>query len=225
MPKKRKARCKPRPNGRPRRLGPTAKPQPSPSPAVAGVAQGSPQAVIASIVPPDPQNEGARMIPSGKAGTPSWYLPPDSKVRSVALSIMALRAAGKSDEEIAVELKISPKSVSPYVYRAAKNGWLVADSPMDRVKYELLNRVVNRLDEGLDDPTRHQTSGMRVRTAVALKIAEGTIFKEFDQQGSGQTQNTVVSVQVVMPAGAPQQMREDTIGGVPSYVEGEVAHA
>jgi hypothetical protein len=157
---------------------------------------------------------------------PSWYLPPDSKVRAIALNIMAMRAAGKSDEEIAVELKISPKSISPYVYRAAKNGWLVADTPMDRVKYELLNQVIDRLGEGLKDERRHNTSGMRVRTQVALKMAEGTLFKEFDQSGNGgPVQSTVVQVQVVMPPGAPQTMREDTAGGVPSFVDAEVVKA
>jgi transposase len=153
---------------------------------------------------------------------PSWYLPPDSKVRVVALNILALRAAGKSDDEIAKELQISPKSISPYVYRAAKNGWLTADTPTDRVKYELLNRVIDRLGEGLEDGTRHVTSGMRVRTAVAMKMAEGTIFKEFDQQGSGVMPSTVVAVQVIMPEGARQTMREDTIGGTPNYVDGDV---
>jgi predicted transcriptional regulator len=154
---------------------------------------------------------------------PDWYLPPDSKVRAVALTIMAMRAAGKSDDEIATELGISRKSISPYVYRAAKNGWLVADSPMDRVKYELLNRVVERLGEGLEDGARHQTSGMRVRTAVALKMAEGTIFREFEQNGASQTQSTIVAVQVIMPPGGQQTMREDTAGGTPNYVEAELA--
>jgi hypothetical protein len=176
----------------------------------------------------DPQSSTASEKPITDLVTnekPSWYLPPDSKVRAVALNIMAMRAAGKTDTEIAAELNISAKSISPYVYRAAKNGWLVADTPMDRVKYELLNRVVDRLHEGLDDPARHQTSGMRVRTAVALKMAEGTIFKEFDQAGTGQPVSTVVAVQVVMPPGVPQTMREDTAGGTPNYVEAEVVKA
>jgi hypothetical protein len=146
---------------------------------------------------------------------PSWYLPPDSKVRVVAMNIIAMRTAGKTDDEIAKELKISPKSIGPYVYRAAKNNWIVGDTPKERIKYEVLHKVVNRLQEGLDDPKRHVSSGMRVRTAVALKIAEGTIFKEFDQTAVQPLQNTTVAVQVVMPPGVPQVMREDTLGGTP----------
>lgn len=213
MPKTRRKRRKPRPNGRPRRLGLSAKLLPSPSPVAVGTVQGSPQEVEASNLP---------AVQAASEKQPSWYLPPDSKVRAISLNILAMRAAGKSDLEIAAELKISPKSISPYVYRAAKNGWLSADTPMDRVKYELLNRVVERLGEGLEDGARHQTSGMRVRTAVALKMAEGTLFKEFDQTGSTQAPNTIVAVQVIMPPGIPQTMREDTIGGVPNYAEGEL---
>jgi len=181
------------------------------------MAQGSPQAVNAI------QEPITDLVTGVSDEKPSWYLPPDSKVRAVALNIMSMRAAGKSDDEIAKELQISPKSISPYVYRAAKNGWLVADTPMDRVKYELLNRVIDRLGEGLEDGARHQTSGMRVRTAVALKMAEGTIFKEFDQQSSGVQQSTIVAVQVIMPDGARQVMRDDTIGGTPNYVDAELA--
>lgn len=219
MPKSRRKRRKPRPNGRPRRLGPTVTLLPSPSPVAAGVVQGSPTVATAMTVPDKHRSSTASHTPIGQ---PSWYLPPDSKVRVVALNIMAMRAAGKSDEEIAVELKISVKSISPYVYRAAKNGWLTSDSPLDRVKYELLNDVVDRLKEGLGDGTRHATSGVRVRTALALKVAQGTIFKEFDQAAGGPTQSTVVAVQVVMPTGERPVMREDTAGGTPNYVEGQM---
>jgi hypothetical protein len=182
--------------------------------------------MLDAMVVPDGQGQKTSLKKTAQnlvdRGKPSWYLPPDSKVRVVALNIMAMRAAGKSEDEIASELKISPKSIAPYVYRAAKNGWISSDSPLDRVKYELLTRVVDRLQEGLDDPVRHTSSGMRVRTTVALKMAEGTIFKDFDQQNAVPTQSTVVAVQVVMPPGAPQTMRDDTAGGVPNHTEGHV---
>ena len=153
---------------------------------------------------------------------PTWYLPPDSKVRAVALMMVAMRAAGKSDDEIASELKVSPKSIQGYIYRASKNGWINADSPIDRVKYELLHRVVDQLGKGLKDKTRHNSSGMRVQTAVALKMAEGTLFKEFDQTTGAPVPSTVVAVQVVMPEGGSPPMREDTAGGTPNYLEGTV---
>jgi hypothetical protein len=181
--------------------------QPSPSPAAANTAQELPVAGEANSVPEE---------------KPSWYLPPDSKVRPVALSIMAMRAAGKSDEEIAGELGISIKSISPYVYRAAKNGWITAETPGDRLRLELLHKTVDRLSEGLEDGTRHATTGMRVRTTVAMELAKGTMLKEFDQASSQITPSTVVAVQVIMPAGPAQEMREDTSGGTPIMVEGQV---
>lgn len=223
MPKSRRKRRKPRPNGRPRRLGATVVLPPSPSPVAADVAQGSPQAdganaaPVTQLVKAASKGHSAQNLADRKL--PSWYLPPDSKVRAIALNILAMRAVGKTDEEIAVELKISPKSISPYVYRAAKNGWLTADTPSDRVKYELLNSVVDRLKEGLKDGTRGRP---RVRTAIAMKMAEGTLFKEFDQAGSAPVQSTVVAVQVIMPAGERQVMRDDTAGGTPNFAEGQL---
>ena len=210
VPKSRRVQRKKRPNGRPRRLGPTVSVPPSPSPVAAGTAQELPLANDASNVPEE---------------KPSWYLPPDSKVRPVALSIMAMRAAGKSDEEIAGELGISLKSISPYVYRAAKNGWITAETPGDRLRYELLHKTIDRLSEGLEDGARHATTGMRVRTTVALELAKGTMLKEFDQASNAPAASTVVAVQVVMPAGPTQTMRDDTSGGTPLVVEGQVAHA
>jgi hypothetical protein len=207
--KSRRKKRIPRPNGRPRRIGPTVSVPPSPSPVAAGATQ---ELSLTS---------DANNVPEEK---PSWYLPPDSKVRPVALNIMAMRAAGKSDEEIAAELKISIKSISPYVYRAAKNGWITAETPADRLRYELLHKTIDRLSEGLEDGARHATTGMRVRTTVALELAKGTVLKEFDQAATAPVASTVVAVQVVMPSGPAQQMRDDTIGGTPLVVEGQVVN-
>jgi hypothetical protein len=138
------------------------------------------------------------------------------------MTIMAMRAAGRDDDDIAKELSIGRASISSYVYRAAKNNWITADTPADRVKVELLHKTVDRIKEGLDDSTRHNTSGMMVRTAVAMDLAKGTIFKEFEAGDAKSVPNTIVAVQVVMPDGAPQAMREDTAGGRPNYIEGDV---
>lgn len=217
MPKSRQKRRLPRSYGRSKRPGPTVTLLPSPSPVAGSVAQGSPTTTTALTVPP-PVNKGGRPRKTEPVAMPSWYLPPDSKVRVVALNIIAMRAGGKSDDEIAAELKISPKSIAPYVYRAARNGWITSDNPLDRVKYDLMHQVVDRLKEGLGDGRRHNTSNMRVRTAVAVEMAKATIFKEFEPQAGAAVNSTVVAVQVIMPEGVRQTMRDDTLGGVPNYV-------
>jgi hypothetical protein len=152
---------------------------------------------------------------------PSWYLPDDSKVRAAAMQIMAMRISGMEDQQIADALGISVKSISPYVYRAARNGWLKLDHPKERVQYEIMHKVIDNLDEGLNSQGI-LTNGMRERTHVALKIAEGTVFKAFEQVQQAQGGSNAVRVNIIMPPGPMQTMRDDTIGGSPAYVDAVV---
>lgn len=149
----------------------------------------------------------------------SWWLPEDSKVRPVSMQIIAMRLSGMEDEAIAKALSISVKSISPYVYRATKNGWLDIDyNPKERIQFQVMHKVVRNLEEGLESKGVLNT-GMKERTHVALKIAEGTLFKQFDEQQAQQQATTVVAVQVVMPDGPRQSIRADTTGGTPAFID------
>jgi len=151
----------------------------------------------------------------------SWYLPDNSKVRPVAMQIIAMRLSGQDDKQIAAALGISENSISPYVYRATKNGWLDIDyDPKERLQFQVMHKVVRNLEEGLDS-NRILNTGMGERTAVALKIADGTLFKQFDQQEVKEQRSTVVAVQIVMPDGPRQTIRADTTGGTPAYIDAE----
>lgn len=188
--------------GRPRHLGPATLTPASAAPSLPPVAA-----------------EPSQMPPLTKR--PAWQLNDDSKVRTTALQIIAMRIAGMEDVEIAKALNISPKSISPYVYRAGRNGWLDIDNPKERLQYQVMHKVVRNLDAALDSQAILNT-GMKESTAVTLKVAEGTLFKQFAETPTGPVQQAIVAIKIEMPQGAPQQMREDTIGGLPSHVEAEV---
>lgn len=148
----------------------------------------------------------------------SWYLPPDSKIRETAIKIVAMRAGGFKPSEIAAALNIKESNIRPYVWRASKNGWLQFDNPEDSLEFQLLPKAIRNINDALDDPTRHMTSGQTVGTQVALKIAEGTLFKKFDQ-GSGLPPQTIVAVKIEMPDGPRPQVRAgNDVGGVPAHV-------
>lgn len=187
---------------------------------------------VALSLPPAPLDE----TPQPTADTPvkwterppvghpdrSWWLPDDSKVRPTAMAIIARRIQGEDDAAIATALGISEKSISPYVYRATRNGWLdIGYNPKERIQFQVMHKIVEQLEDGLRDKVR-MNSGMKVQTAVALKMAEGTLFKQFDQQQQQTPVQTVVAVQVVMPDGPRQTIRAETTGGVPAYVDAEV---
>lgn len=214
MSKSRKA--KPKRRGRPRILGP--KPN-LPATSVPSVLPSLPPAVAAdtTLTPSIEDTTGVK---------PSWYLPPDSKIRVVAMQIIAMRISGMEDEAIAEALGISVKSISPYIYRATKNGWLTLDDPKARLEYQMMHKVMDNINEGLNDTSRHMTSGMRVKTAVALKVAEGTIFKQFDTVADRTPSTTIVAVKIEMPEGPRPQIRAgNDVGGVPAHVEGLVIDA
>ncbi len=147
---------------------------------------------------------------------PSWYLPPDSKVRFVALQAIAMRIAGMEDEDIAKAMGISAKSISPYIYRAGKNGWLDIDNPKQRMEYQLMHKVVNNIETMLDSPD------LEMRERVTMETAKGTLFKAFGEQQVAAPAQTMVAIKIEMPAGPVQQMREDTTGGTPAYLDAEV---
>jgi hypothetical protein len=140
------------------------------------------------------------------------------------MQIMAMRISGMEDVEIAAALKISPKSISAYVWRASRNGWLQLDNPKERIQYEILHQVVDNLQAGLADKGM-LANGMPVKTHVAMKIAEGTVFKAFDQAAASVAPSTIVAVRIEMPAGPRQVMRDDTVGGTPAYVDAETVPA
>lgn len=137
-----------------------------------------------------------------------------------------MRVAGLTDAEIARGLDMSEKTIAPYLYKAGKNGWLKSEDPRDLLEYQMMHKVVQRLDEALDDDTRAYASGMPVKTTVALKVAEGTMFKKISGEGEAKPPSVAIAIQIQgMPmAGAPN-VDASQVGGTPIYVDGEVADA
>jgi hypothetical protein len=154
---------------------------------------------------------------------PFWYRLPDSQVRETAVKIMAMRLAGASEDEICNVLGILKETAQNYIYIAGRNGWLTYHSAREHIENTIIPKVLRNIEEGLDDKHRHQTSGMSVGTAVALKVAEGTVFKRFDDHGGQAPVATMIAVKIEMPVGALPTIREGTTGGTPAYLEGEVA--
>jgi len=147
----------------------------------------------------------------------------EGKMRLNALKIIAMRQAGVGEDEIAKALGLSRSTLAGYVYKAGRNGWLDLEDPKDRLEYQVMHKVVRNLDEALDSEHILQT-GMPVRSAVALKIGEGTLFKKFAEQAPV-SQQTVVAIKIEMPiSGQSAQIREGTTGGAPAFIDAEKVH-
>ncbi len=149
-----------------------------------------------------------------KVPQPSWRLRADSEIREVAVKILAFRLGGMDDKAIAAHLDIHPTTLKTYMYRAHMNGWLNYNTSKEAIEFGLLPKAIRRLDEALDDETRNEKTGLMVRTLVALKVAEGTGFKDFGPEfGAGTAlPQTAISIRIEQPDN-PTPIRVGTIGG------------
>ncbi len=144
----------------------------------------------------------------------------NSTIRTTALKIIAMRAADMTDAEIAKALGLAPSTIRPYLYKAGRNGFIdIFDDPKDQLEYQMLHKVVRNLNEGLDDSARHETSGMMVKTQVALKVAEMTIAKRFNEPVTAAQASTIVAIRIETPSGPAPEIREGTTGGTPAYLD------
>ena len=129
----------------------------------------SPADATASLPLPDAGQSLPAPVP------PHARLGENSIIGDTGVRIYLMRAAGIPDEQIATALQLSPKTLSGYVYKASKNGLLddALQSHRDRLEHVILHKVMRNLEEGLEDIHRNEKTGMQVKTAVAMKVAEG----------------------------------------------------
>lgn len=146
------------------------------------------------------------------------HLPRNSKVRKTVKLILAMQIEGMTKAEIAQALHLTERTVGSYLYLAGKNGWLPSKhlDPRDKLDYVLMDKVVRNLQHGLDSPDPDRAD------AIALKVAEGTIFKQYDQVAAVQPQTNVLAIRVELPQHTQDTIREGAAGGKPRYVTGEV---
>jgi hypothetical protein len=128
-------------------------------------------------------------------------MPDDSEVRSTATKIIAFRLGGMLDEDICTHLGITKSTLKLYIYRAGKNGWLDYNTSREAIEY------------GLDDESRNEKTGLKVKDLIALKVLEGTSFKEFESDTAPLAlPAAMVSIRIEQPS-SPVPMRQGTIGG------------
>lgn len=172
----------------------------------------TPQAVDSPASLPLSESPETLVIPS------YLKLPPDSKIRTKVMTILAMRVAGIEDEQIAKELHITGGTLRNYVYLAGKNGWLTAEAianPVETIEYTLLHKVVRNLDQYLDSAIPSE------RQAVTEKLFDATLAQHWAPKASIGPQQTLVAIRFETPPGPPQVVREGTIGGISAWTEGE----
>lgn len=185
----------------------------------------------ASLPPQVPDVDASASAPPADATNvpavvkkPFWDVGKDSVVYERAMKILALRAAGVDDKSIADTLKLSMQTVWNYCYLAGKNGW--ADTfanAKDQIEFAIMPKVVREIEAGLDDRHRNEKTGLQVATTVALKVAEMTIAKKFEQATNDRPISNVIAIRIEHVGNATAiEVLDANACGRPAYAEGEV---
>jgi hypothetical protein len=169
-----------------------------------------------------PEVDTSVQVPTVSHKKPFWDVGKQSKQYEQAMKILALRATGLDDKAIADAMGLSMQTVWNYCYVAGKNGWGEDfQNAKDQIEFRIMPKVVRELEAGLDDRHRNEKTGLQVATAVALKVAEMTIAKRFEQTSSAQPISNVIAIRIENVGGGNVEVREGNIGGTPAYADGD----
>ena len=92
-----------------------------------------------------------------------------------------------TQKEIAERLGVHPRTIERDLQRAHREGWLQFDDQLDRMKYEIVPKVVDNLSHFLSEKDR----------TVTLETAKGTIFKIFQEsEGISDAPQTVLALKI-----------------------------
>jgi hypothetical protein len=183
---------------------------PAPGPGDAGSAP----KVAANLKAPLPARRYPKAAPQDVLDAEPEFLKPfvatgNSKRDRVAQWIyMRSAEPGISNAEVARRLGIAPASLDKVLYVARREGWLQIEDPLDRIKIELLPKIVDNLNYHLDrkDPKV---------TVEAMKGLLAPLWKE--QQGIQDNKIQALAIKIEMPPGGAAVAR-GVISGVPRRV-------
>ena len=120
---------------------------------------------------------------------------------------LEIRAAepGIKQFDIAKKMGISASTLSGYVYRATKAGWLIFDDPLERIEHEIIPKVVDNLNFFLDAKDK----------TVTIETAKGTIFKQYqDSKGISDAPQTILALKIETIGVDDQKIIEGHVVGV-----------
>jgi hypothetical protein len=186
----------------------------------------------ASLPPQVPDVDAAALVvpqPSKKAdsGVPGWKLDKSSKQYEQAQKVLALKAVGMIAADIAESMGISKQTVHNLTYLAGKNGWMTEfANAREQIEFRIMPKALRVIEDGLSDKVRHTTSGQTVAQQIALEVAGGTIFKDFESAAGSQQVpvNNIIGIRIETTPGAVSVMREGSGGDTPAYIDGEVGN-
>lgn len=105
---------------------------------------------------------------------------------------------------------INSNTLSSYISRATKQGWLRFDSPLERLEHEIIPKVVDNLGEFIDQKDK----------TVTIEVAKGTLFKHYQEsKGITDKPTTILALKIETLDSSQAKVISGTIVGSPRLVE------
>jgi hypothetical protein len=98
--------------------------------------------------------------------------------------------------EAAKKMGLSPNSLRAYIQRGTREGWLRFDDSIDRIRHEIVPKVLDNISGFLDAKDK----------TVTIETAKGTIFRTYQAaEGALDGQQTVLGLKIEMIGGPLDQ--------------------
>lgn len=179
----------------------------------------------ASLPPQVPTEDTPAALLTPKEDKGDWWkLDKSSKQYEQARKVLALKACGMVAADIAESMGVSKQTVHNLTYLAGKNGWIQDfQNAREQIEYGILPKALRVLEDGLTDKVRHSTSGQTVAQQIAIDIAKGSVFKDFEAAAGAQQVpvNNIIGIKIQMVPGGVTEMRDGSGGDTPAYIDGE----
>jgi transposase len=137
----------------------------------------------------------------------------DKSVRSRVAEWAVYRSQGLKDPEIAERLGITVGSLHVYVRKAAREGWLKLDDPMDRLEHVLAPVAVDNIEYYLNRKDKQMT----IETAKGIGLFRSHQAVKLD--GAATQVALALKIDVI---GVPTEPIKENVIGCPRIMDAEV---
>lgn len=126
------------------------------------------------------------------------------------LQIVALKARGLNNKQVAEELGLAYGTVRQIIYKASKEGLIKYDDPYERFEQSIVPKVVDNIEYWIDQKDKKMT----------IEAAKGAgLFKSHQAiRVEGEAPQTILALKIQMPEGTENRQLTGRVVGKPRRV-------
>lgn len=132
--------------------------------------------------------------------------------RRIIVEWIALRSLEPdiTNKDAAARMGIGRPTLQTIITRAAKEGWLKFDDPLNRLEYQVLPKVVDNINRFIEEGDK----------TVTLETAKGTLFPAYrERQGISDASQTILALKIEPADNQEVKVITGQIVGTPRRLE------